>query len=76
MVIGGLISKNDSTSVRRVPLFGDLPLIGGLFQGRSVTVSDSELLIFVTPYIIRDTPAGGATVGGAESGGVPGGIRP
>jgi type II secretory pathway component GspD/PulD (secretin) len=76
MVIGGLISKNDQVSIRRVPLFGDLPLIGGLFQGRSVTVADSELLIFITPYIIRDSPAGGATVGGLETGGVPGGIRP
>jgi type II secretory pathway component HofQ len=67
MVIGGLIAKNDQTSIRKVPLLGDLPLIGNLFTGRSLTVSDSELLVFITPSIIRDTVPGGGT---ATAGGV------
>jgi type II secretory pathway component GspD/PulD (secretin) len=70
MVIGGLITKNDQTSIRKVPLLGDLPLIGSLFTSRSLTVDDSELLVFVTPSIIRDTVPGG---GGAT---VAGGVTP
>ncbi len=62
MVIGGLISKNDQTSIRRVPLLGELPLIGGLFQSKNVTIADTELLIFITPSIIRDTIVGGGSV--------------
>jgi general secretion pathway protein D len=62
MVIGGLISKNDQTSIRRVPLLGELPLIGNLFQSKNVTIADTELLIFITPSIIRDTIVGGGTV--------------
>lgn len=69
MVIGGLISKNDQTSIRKVPLLGELPLIGQLFQAKNVTIADSELLIFITPSIIRDTVAGGGTA--APGGGGP-----
>ncbi|MGC8667604.1 MAG: type II secretion system protein GspD [Chthonomonadales bacterium] len=67
MVIGGLISKNDTTSINKVPLFADLPLIGQFFKSTSVTVNDEELLIFVTPHIIRDTPPAGPTVSGGVS---------
>jgi general secretion pathway protein D len=54
MVIGGLIKKNDRTSVKKVPIFADIPLIGQLFRSTSATVADSELLIFVTPSILPD----------------------
>lgn len=60
MVIGGLIKKNDRTSVKKVPLFGDLPLIGNLFQTRGTTISDSELLVFITPTILPDPVGQGA----------------
>jgi general secretion pathway protein D len=72
MVIGGLIKKNDRSSVKKVPLLADLPLVGTLFRSTSMTVSDSELLIFVTPTILPDpvsqpvsgtTPIGGSSVG-------------
>jgi general secretion pathway protein D len=73
MVIGGLIKKNDRSSVKKVPLLADLPLVGNLFRSTSMTVSDSELLIFVTPTILPDpvsqpvsgtTPFGGAGAAG------------
>jgi general secretion pathway protein D len=73
MVIGGLVKKNDRSSVKKVPLLADLPLIGSLFRSTSITISDSELLIFVTPTILPDpisqpitgtSPVGGSTVGG------------
>jgi type IV pilus assembly protein PilQ len=53
VVLGGVYeqsSRNDST---RVPFFGDLPFIGALFRSTSETNEKSELLIFVTPKILR-----------------------
>lgn len=63
MVIGGLIKKNDRTSTKKVPLFADLPLIGSLFRSTTTTVSDSELLVFITPTILPD-PVSQAAPGG------------
>src|SRR5262249_38345771 len=69
MVIGGLITKKDQQSTPKRPLLGDLPLIGNLFTSRSVTLDDSELLIFVTPYIIRDSASGAAISETSSAGG-------
>ena len=71
MVIGGLNRKNESANVRKVPILADLPLIGKLFESRTNSINDSELLIFVTATIIPDSPGGGGTVsaGGVTVGG-------
>jgi type IV pilus assembly protein PilQ len=54
IVLGGIFEQNTREDVSKVPFFGDLPGIGRLFK-RTVTEDDkSELLIFVTPKIIRD----------------------
>lgn len=83
MVINGLTNKQDNTSISKVPLLGDLPLIGTLFRSRSTTNNDSDLLVFITPKIIPDNPPaiqalnGGAPQeqGGAAAGGA-GGLLP
>lgn len=49
--IGGLIQNNTHENVTRLPLFGYLPLIGQLFSNTSVSVEQSELLVFITPRI-------------------------
>lgn len=54
IVIGGLIHDAQSDYVYKVPLFGDIPLIGALFRKKSVSRSRMELLIFVTPRIMED----------------------
>lgn len=54
IVIGGLIHDAQSDSVYKVPLFGDIPLIGALFRKKSVSRTRMELLIFVTPKIMED----------------------
>ena len=72
MVIGGLVRKQDNVSTNRVPLLGDLPLIGTLFRSRNVTTDDSELLVFVTPQIIPERPSAGGGLGGGLPGGLPG----
>ena len=52
IVIGGLRQRQKETTRRKIPILGDLPLIGSLFQGKSTSSIDSELVIFVTPKIL------------------------
>ena len=52
-VIGGIIINERNVSYTKVPFFGDLPLIGWLFKNKSNTDTKQELLIFVTPKIIK-----------------------
>jgi type IV pilus assembly protein PilQ len=54
IVIGGIYEQTRSNSVARTPFFGDLPYVGRLFQNRSGTNEKKELLIFVTPKIVRE----------------------
>jgi general secretion pathway protein D len=65
MVLAGLIRKQDNNAVQKVPLLGDLPLVGSLFRSRSVNTNDSELLVFITATILPDPiPGGAVSVGG------------
>jgi type II secretory pathway component HofQ len=61
IVVGGFIRKNNSESYQKIPVLGDLPLVGSLFRTVNKTSQDRELLIFITPTIIP--PTGGGTVG-------------
>jgi type IV pilus assembly protein PilQ len=54
IVIGGLISDTVSDQIAKIPLLGDIPILGWLFRKKSKTRSRSELLIFVTPKIMPD----------------------
>src|SRR5690606_37645641 len=54
VVLGGIIIDTDTVSERKVPYFGDLPYIGHAFRYDSSTQSRSELLIFLTPHIIKN----------------------
>jgi len=54
IVIGGIYEQTRSNSVARTPFFGDLPYVGRLFQNKSGTNEKKELLIFVTPKIVRE----------------------
>ena len=53
VVIGGLIGSAKSDSESKVPILGDIPLLGNLFKSRSKTDAKTELLIFLTPHIVR-----------------------
>jgi pilus assembly protein CpaC len=52
-VIGGLLNNNTSNSVNKAPFLGDLPVIGQLFRSNGWKRSESELIIVVTPYLVR-----------------------
>lgn len=54
IVLGGVYEQIQSSEVDRVPFFGDLPLIGALFRQTRDVDEKSELLIFVTPKILKD----------------------
>ena len=54
VVIGGIFEQNETEDVTKVPLFGDLPVVGNLFKNRNKTSNKSELLIFITPRTIGD----------------------
>jgi type IV pilus assembly protein PilQ len=53
LVIGGVSTATDSNTVRKVPLFGDIPMIGWLFKQRENFESGRELVVFITPTVLR-----------------------
>ncbi len=52
IVLGGLIGDRETNSVRKVPLLGDIPLLGNLFRSRSNTVEKRHLLVFIRPTVL------------------------
>ncbi len=53
IVIGGLISDKKSKGIRKVPVLGDIPLLGFFFRRTEETTKRTSLLIFITPHIIK-----------------------
>ncbi len=56
-VIGGIYTRNTGHQVDQIPFFGDIPIIGVLFQRRRVRDERNELLIFLTPRIVNRAEA-------------------
>ena len=54
IVLGGLIDDAVQESVSKVPLLGDIPILGNLFKSTSTSVSKRNLMVFIRPTIIRD----------------------
>ncbi|MCH7556473.1 MAG: hypothetical protein IIB56_03350 [Planctomycetes bacterium] len=57
LLLGGILFQKDSKVQRKLPLFGDLPLIGGLFRHTEVIKTNSEMLVFITPHVIDEPTA-------------------
>ncbi|MCZ7682203.1 MAG: hypothetical protein M5U28_26795 [Sandaracinaceae bacterium] len=53
VVIGGLMRDRVTTSEDKIPILGDIPLLGVLFRRQSTTTEKTNLILFLTPYIIR-----------------------
>ncbi|GAI07464.1 unnamed protein product, partial [marine sediment metagenome] len=56
VVLGGLRKKDVSQQINKVPLLGDLPLIGGLFRFEGEDTAVTELIVFITPRIVPQEP--------------------
>lgn len=54
IVIGGLMEDRRTASINKVPLLGDIPLLGALFRRTQTTKAKTELLIFLTPHVATD----------------------
>ena len=54
VVLGGIMETERRDAVSKVPLLGDVPVVGNLFKSRSKTNNRDELLIFITPKILRE----------------------
>ena len=78
LVLGGLVSKADTSSTERFPFLSDLPVLGNLFRTKNNSVSDTELLVFVTPTILPlpGTTTTGQTAAPTEGGFVAVGVSP
>jgi len=57
IVIGGLIQDQASETIRKVPLLGDIPVVGNLFKRTEKSKAKTELLIFLTPYVAQEPTA-------------------
>jgi general secretion pathway protein D len=53
IIIGGLMEKNKTEAESKIPFLGDIPLLGALFKRTISDESKTELLIFLTPYIVN-----------------------
>jgi len=54
VVIGGLVRNRNARTDTKIPLLGDIPVIGALFRSRSTSMQKSNLILILTPYIIRE----------------------
>ncbi|HHZ87989.1 MAG TPA: type IV pilus secretin PilQ [Chromatiaceae bacterium] len=55
VVLGGIYEETNNFVVKKVPFFGDLPIIGGAFRSKSEISDARELLIFITPRILKES---------------------
>lgn len=54
-ILGGLIKEQDVEAVSKVPLLGDIPILGWLFKSKRSSTEKVNMLVFITPKIIRNT---------------------
>jgi general secretion pathway protein D len=54
VVLGGLIKDEKIDTVKKVPLLGDIPVLGFFFKNKDKSDVKTELIIFITPHIIKD----------------------
>jgi type II secretory pathway component GspD/PulD (secretin) len=59
IIIGGLIRNQKTEVITKLPLLGDLPVVGALFRHKKVEPGkDREVLVFITPHIVKDSQSG------------------
>ena len=56
--IGGLLDNRITDTFEKIPFIGDIPILGKLFRSKSVSKQNTELIVIVTPELVRPIPAG------------------
>jgi pilus assembly protein CpaC len=56
--IGGLLNNQENETFEKIPFIGDIPILGKFFQSKTKTRTNTELMVIVTPQIVRPVPAG------------------
>lgn len=59
VVISGILREEATNIIRKVPLLGDIPLLGEVFKSRDITKTNTELLVFITPVVVNNTEESG-----------------
>ena len=68
LAIGGLLQTTTSTVINKIPILGDIPILGALFRSKEYNEGKTELVILVTPEILDTTARMHTTAaGGAEA---------
>lgn len=55
--IGGLLDNRTTDTLEKIPFIGDIPILGKLFQSKSISKQNTELIVIVTPELVRPFPA-------------------
>ena len=58
LILAGLLQENDIMSMSKVPLLGDIPILGALFRSTSKELEETELVFFITPKIVKPIAPG------------------
>jgi general secretion pathway protein D len=54
VILGGIIRNNVTATVNKIPILGDIPILGQIFRSTSKQKTKTELLVFMKPTIVRD----------------------
>ncbi len=61
--IGGLLDNRETETFSKIPFIGDIPILGKFFQSKSKNRTNTELMVIVTPQVVRPVPAGQTIAG-------------
>ncbi|MCH9023217.1 MAG: hypothetical protein IID32_10710 [Planctomycetes bacterium] len=54
LLMGGILFQDESETVSKLPFLGDIPILGELFKHRSTIVTNNEMMVFITPYVMDE----------------------
>src|SRR5579862_4761943 len=54
VILGGIIRNQVTSTVKKIPLLGDIPILGELFKSTSKDNTKTELMVFLTPHVVRN----------------------
>lgn len=55
VVIGGLMQEREEENISKIPLLGDIPVMGWLFKSRNVSKNKTNLLVFLSPHVVKES---------------------